>query len=86
MDIPKRSRHMEIRLLWLRSKLETGEVILRHRPGFQNVADLFTKCLSTQDFMRRRLTLGIAPLEGPLEELAVMFGVYSCDSNNTFNC
>ena len=83
IDIPKRSRHIEIRLLWLRSKLETGEVILRHRPGLQNVADLFTKCLSAQDFMRHRLTLGLAPLEGPLEELAVMFSMYSCGSNNT---
>ena len=82
IDIPKRSRHIEVRLLWLRSKLETGEVILKHQPGLQNVADLFTECLSAQDFMRHRLTLGLAPLEGPLEELAVVF-MYSCDSNNT---
>ena len=58
LDIPKRSRHVEIRISWLRSKVELGQLRFVHREGVSNVADLFTKCLGSRDFFRRRKTLG----------------------------
>ena len=58
-DIPKRSRHIEIRLLWLRSQLSEGKLSLYHRPGIVNMADLFTKCLGSHLFEKHRRALGI---------------------------
>ena len=43
VDIPKKSRHIEIRLLWIRSQIERGVVRMKHRAGSENVSDLFTK-------------------------------------------
>ena len=45
IDVPKKSRHMEIRLLWIRAQIEKGIVRMKHRAGTENVSDLFTKCL-----------------------------------------
>ena len=43
VDVPKKSRHVEIRLLWMREQLEQKRLCLRHRPGTENPSDLFTK-------------------------------------------
>ena len=59
LDLPKRSRHVEIRLLWIRGQVESGKVRIRHRPGLDNVADLFTKCLPSKDFLRHRARWGL---------------------------
>ena len=32
-DIPKRSRHVEIRLAWMKSKMASGELEIEHRAG-----------------------------------------------------
>ena len=56
VDIPKKSRHIEIRLLWIRSR--KGIVRVKHRAGSGNVSDLFTKCLNSQLFFKHRETLG----------------------------
>ena len=64
-DIPKRSRHVEIRLAWMNSKMASGELEIEHRAGTDNVADLFTKCLSTKDFLRHRASLGFEVVEMP---------------------
>ena len=45
---------MEIRLIWMKSKMASGELEVEHRAGTENVADLFTMCLSTKDFLRHR--------------------------------
>ena len=58
VDIPKKSRHIEIRLLWIRSQIERGIVRMKHRAGSENVSDLFTKCLNSQLFFKHRETLG----------------------------
>ena len=39
---------------------------IRHRPGLDNVADLFTKCLPSKDFLRHRATLGFVTMDSPL--------------------
>ena len=44
-DIPKRSRHVEIRMAWMKAKISSNELLVEHRAGTDNVADLFTKCL-----------------------------------------
>ena len=69
LDIPKRSRHVEIRILWLRSKVELGQLQFVHREGTSNVADMFTKCLGSRDFYRHRKTLGFISLEVPWHDL-----------------
>ena len=43
-DIPKRSRHVEIRMAWMKAKISSNELLVEHRAGTDNVADLFTKC------------------------------------------
>ena len=72
LDLPKRSRHVEIRLLWIRGQVESGKVKIRHRPGLENVADLFTKCLPSKDFLRHRLTLGFVTMDAPLNGLLAL--------------
>ena len=72
LDLPKRSRHVEIRLLWIRGQVESGKVKIRHRPGLDNVADLFTKCLPSKDFLRHRATLGFVTMDSPLHDLMAL--------------
>eukprot|EP00435_Cladocopium_sp_Y103_P006580 s1858_g2.t1 len=68
-DIPKRSRHVEIRMSWMKMKIANEELLIEHRAGNQNVADLFTKCLSTKDFQRHRTSLGFERPEVPRMDL-----------------
>ena len=68
-DVPKKSRHIEIRLHWMRSKIESEELALKYKPGTDNCADMFTKCLSTKDFVKHRATLGFAQHEVPVGDL-----------------
>ena len=70
-DIPKRSRHIEIRLLWLRSQLSGGKLSMRHRPGVVNMADLFTKCLGSHLFEKHRRALGFEPRDIPVSMLRI---------------
>ncbi len=72
LDLPKKSRHVEIHLLWIRGQLEAGKVKIRHRPGLENVADLFTKCLPSKDFLRHRATLGFVVMDAPLNDLLTL--------------
>ena len=73
IDLPKRSRHIETRLEWLRDKLKSEEITLIHKQGVENVADLFTKCLPSKDFYRHRSTLGIDRVGFPVQDLAELF-------------
>ena len=70
MDVPRRSRHIEIRLHWLREQMREGLLKLRHRSGVENPADLFTKCLSAKAFFKHRYALGIVVPDGLTAELA----------------
>ena len=72
LDIPKKSRHVEIRLLWLREQLNDGQLFVCHRRGESNPADLFTKCLQSRLFFVHRFTIGLVKLSGLLEMLAIM--------------
>ena len=68
-DIPKRSRHVEIRMAWMKAKISANELLVEHRAGTDNVADLFTKCLGTKDFLRHRTSLGFETPEVPISDL-----------------
>ena len=68
-DIPKRSRRIEIRMEWLKAKVAANELVLEHRAGTDNVADLFTKCLPTKAFLRHRASLGFEFPEVPTKDL-----------------
>ena len=46
--LPRRSRHIEIRLLWLQEQMKINKIKVSHRAGTENPADLFTKCLPTK--------------------------------------
>lgn len=72
LDLPKKSRHVEIRLGWLREQIGSQRIQLRFHPGSTNVADLFTKCLGTRDFLRHRSVIGFVQLEGPVNELMAL--------------
>lgn len=71
-DIPKKSRHVEIRLNWLRSKMHSGESELKHCAGLENCSDIFTKCLPSKDFWRHRKSLGFIEQEVPLGERSIL--------------
>ena len=71
-DIPKKSRHVEIRLNWLRSKMHSGEIELKHCAGLENCSDIFTKCLPSKDFWRHRKSLGFIEQEVPLGERSIL--------------
>ena len=69
IELPKRSRHIEVRVEWLKAKLADGSLRIRYRSGETNVADLFTKCLGTKTFLKHRTVLGFAIPDQPVGEL-----------------
>ena len=69
LDLPRKSRHVEVRVHWLKAKLEDGSLVISHKSGTENCADMFTKCLGTRDFMRHRDVLGFVQLEQPFATL-----------------
>ena len=79
-DVPRRSRHIEIRLEWMRAKVETQELTLLHRAGTCNCADLFTKCLPSKDYFRHRSSIGMNRIEFPTQSLSSV-----CASENAHN-
>ena len=80
LDVPRRSRHVEIRILWLKSKIDEGTLKLSHRYGEGNCADLFTKCLSTKDFLKHRAVLGFEGPERPVASLMMLSEEMLADS------
>ena len=47
----------------MRAKISANDLLVEHRAGTDNVADLFTKCLGTKDFLRHRTSLGFETFE-----------------------
>ena len=70
MDVPRRSRHVEICLHWLRDQMRDGLLKLKHRFGTDNPADLFAKCLNSKLFYRHRFALGIIVPDGLAADLS----------------
>ena len=70
MDIPKRSRHLEIRVEWLKSRVVEGQLVLAFRKGVDNPSDLLTKCLGSAAFGIHRQSLGFELFASPICSLA----------------
>ena len=68
-DLPRRSRHIEIRIAWLREHLRSGKIKLQWISGTENPADLMTKCLGTRLYMIHRERVGLVMQEGPVATL-----------------
>ena len=61
-DLQRRSRHVEIRICWLRELMAKGILECAHVPGTENPADALTKCLALATFLKHRVLLGFVPL------------------------
>ena len=69
-DVPRRSRHVEIRLQWMRSKMASGEVRLEWIRGTLNPADIFTKNVTAALLNLRRSRLGFVTVrDSPAQSL-----------------
>ena len=68
MNIPLRSRHLEIRIEWLKGRVEEQKLFLefRRRRGTSNPSDLLTKCLGSSTFGIHRESLGFEMMNGPI--------------------
>ena len=72
IDIPRRSRHIEIRLSWLQNKIAEQQIKLKFVPGVANAADVYTKCLSTTLMSKYVSWLGFEEVCGPTRDLHVL--------------
>ena len=70
LDIPKRSRHLEIRVEWLKGRVVLGHLVLEFKRGVGNPSDMLTKCLSSSVFGVHRESLGFEKMAGPICSLA----------------
>lgn len=68
-DIPKRSRHIDVRVEWIREKICNKELEIRFKRGYDNISDVMTKCLSSSDFNRHRESMGFITRDGPVNLL-----------------
>ena len=90
LDTPRRSRHLEIRLDWLKQQVNLNKLQISSRKGVDNPSDLLTKCLATSLFVIHRSSLGFETCEGPLASLTKSFGNYvfievCCKSNSALS-
>ena len=70
MDIPRRSRHLEIRIEWLKGRVEEQKLVLEFRRGCSNPSDLLTKCLGSSAFGIHRESLGFEMMNGSILALS----------------
>ena len=55
----KRTKHIDVRHHFLRDNVEKGNIVLTYYPTEEQIADIFTKVLSKDQFVRNRLKLGM---------------------------
>ena len=55
----KRTKHIYVRHHILRDNVEKGNIVLTYCPTEEQIADIFTKALSKDQFERNRLMLGM---------------------------
>ena len=72
MDVPKRSRHLEIRIEWLKGRVAEKALVLAFRKGVANPSDMLTKCLGSSQFGVHRESLGFEVMSGPLLSLTAI--------------
>ena len=72
LDVPRKSRHLEIRIEWIKERVSLGQLSLIFRKGVDNPSDLLTKCLGSAAFGIHRSTLGFQVCEGSLAGLVAV--------------
>ena len=72
LDVPRKSRHLEIRIEWIKERVSLGQLSLIFRKGVDNPSDLLTKCLGSAAFGIHRSTLGFQVSEGSLAGLVAV--------------
>ena len=80
-DLQRKSRHIEIKVYWLRELMDRKGLLLSHVPGTLNPADCFTKCLPTQKFLFYRNMLGFVKVDFSLISNILGFCLNVCDSS-----
>jgi hypothetical protein len=48
----KRSKSVDMRFFWLIDRVKQGQFVVKHIPGYWNIADHFTKALPKQKFQQ----------------------------------
>jgi Reverse transcriptase (RNA-dependent DNA polymerase) len=80
-----KSRHVDIRYFWLKDRISTGDITIRHCPTHQMLADFFTKPLQGSLFQRfKAVVLGHAHTES-LHDLIVHSLEERVEINNRSN-
>ena len=79
-DLQRKSRHIEIKVYWLRELMDRKVLLLWHVPGTLNPADCFTKCLPTQ-FLFYRNMLGFVKVDFSLISNILGFCLKVCDNS-----
>ena len=80
-DLQRKSRHIEIKVYWLRELMDRKVLLLPHVPGTLNPADCFTKCLQTQKFLFYRNMLGFVKVDFSLISNILGFCLDVCDNS-----
>ena len=80
-DLQRKSRHIEIKVYWLRELMDRKVLLLSHVPGTLNPADCFTKCLPTQKFLFYRNVLGFVKVDFSLISNILGFCLKVCDNS-----
>lgn len=70
-DVPRKSRHVEVRLFWLRELTSRGRLRIEFQEGSSNCADLLTKCLGSHLYLKHRSFIGYCNLEAPIGSMMV---------------
>ena len=78
-DLQRRSRHIDIKVNWLRELLAKEILQIGHVRGTGNVADHFTKCLPTIKALQYMEVLGFSSFEGILLDCLLDFEI--CDNS-----
>ena len=76
LDTPRKSRHLEIKLEWIKMQINSGKLAVVFKRGTDNLADLLTKCLATSLYVIHRCSLGFETCDGPLASITKGFGSY----------
>ena len=79
--LQRKSRHIEIKVYWLREFMDRKVLLLSHVPGTLNPADCFTKCLPTQKFLFYRNMLGFVKVDFSLISNILGFCLKVCDNS-----
>ena len=66
LDLPRRSRHIDIKVEWMRELIANGLAVVKYLKGTDLVADALTKCLASHRFLELREVMGF--VDKPLYE------------------